>query len=212
MSIEERLNNRYMHIMLQWKAMKPIKYVPFVTNYILLPITLYLLSKQVGNDRVDLYFSQLTYLFVPIMSVWWILLILHEHIEGNGAEVLWIYEKGKLFDVLVFWGIYIISLIPGILYSFTLWLFDFSFYLQIISQSFFYAGAIYMLSFIFKSISTAFIPIFAYNMYADNRIFNILEKVNLKQIQSSGYYFFAGIICFGIGITYHQKIEKHDGN
>lgn len=208
MSFERTITNRLIRIKMQWKAMKRVKYLPFCTNYILLPVTLYLLSKQVGNDRVELYFGQLSCLFVPIMGVWWIVLLLHEYIEGNGAEILWVYERGKILDTLVFWGLYIISLLPGILYTFTLWLIEPSFYIQIIAQSFFYAGALYMLSFLFKSVSAAFVPIFAYNLYADNRIYGLLEKANMKFIQTSSYYFLIGGIFLCIGITYHTQLEK----
>ncbi len=206
MSFEGALKNKMTRILIQWRGMKWLRYIPFLVNYFILPGTLYAFSKFVDNYELENYFVQLSFLFIPIMSIWWIVLILHEYTEGKGSEVLWIYEKGKLTDVLIFLAMYILSLIPFMLCAMNVLMVDIALFGQMFAQSFFYAGTIYMLAFMFHSVTAAFIPVFAYNLYAYDRIYQLLEKANINSIQSSGYYLFIGIIFFGIGITYHKNL------
>lgn len=206
MSIERKLKNRINRLFLQWKGIGKLMYLPFFVTYILLPLSVYAFGRISEEYDPESYFQELSLLFIPIMSVWWSVMILQEYVEGNGHELLWLHERGKVLDVLIYFILYFVTAYPIIAYSMNIWGIELDFYLFLFSQSFFYLGVVYVLSFLAKSVVVAFIPIFAYNLYANDRISVILESLNATGIQSTGSYFMAGIICFILGITYHRRL------
>ena len=104
-------------IRFEWKGFGRIKYLPFIVDYILLPLFVIVCTKTSVMYREEFYFSLHGEYFIPFMSIWWIILILQEYVEGVGSEVIRIYDKNKLPELFFYFCIYLISLIPIFVFS-----------------------------------------------------------------------------------------------
>ena len=49
----EKIMNRFDRTALQWRGMGPLKYLPFLVCYVLVPVTIYILQ-SVESDSADL--------------------------------------------------------------------------------------------------------------------------------------------------------------
>lgn len=209
MCAEGRLLNRLRIVWIQWKGMKKIKYIPFLVNYILLPATILVLKRLPDSSYPEIYIEELVFLFIPALSTWWPVCILQEYIEGDGAETLRLYERSKLADVCAYLLLYYLCIIPLIVCLMNLFPdIEPEIYLRLLTQCIFSVGAVYMFSFMFHSITAAFIPVLAYDLFAGNRIYRLLESINMANIETSGFYVFGGLVFFLIGATYHRYIRN----
>lgn len=202
MSVKEKLKIWSERLKLQWRGCGKLMYVPLAVNYILLPVTAYIMARNsMYHDYGNAFVEQMFY-FVPVMSVWWIMLIMQEYVEGDGHEVLWVYNKNKVFDVLAYTVLYLISLLPhldiGVFYldayigNFTI----------IFAQCIFYSGVMFVLSMATRSIVPGFVFALAYTLYSGARMNEILEAVHLYSLKSEGGYVFAAVVCFVLGTTF----------
>lgn len=209
MCAEGRLLNRLRMIWIQWRGMKKIKYIPFLVNYILFPISILALKRLPDNSYPEIYVEQLAFLFIPALSIWWPACILQEYIEGDGAETLRLYEQSKLADVCAYLVLYYICIMPLILCFMNRYPRIMpEIYLRLFAQCIFSVGAVYMFSFMFQSITAAFIPVLAYDLFAENRIFTLLSRLQIENVVTTGSYVFCGIVFFLIGVTYHRYIRN----
>ena len=207
MSIEGKLDYWLSGLWIQWKGMGRLKYLPFIVNYIIIPVSLYIYWKMDAKYFTD-HINEQIFFFIPIMSIWWEILLLQQYVEGEGRELLWIHKQNKLLDIMVYFILYIVSLFP--ILKFVMDKMDDSYEVipLLLAQCFMYTGVVYMFCLIFSSVAIAFIPIFVYTLFADNRISLMLSYDAVGSIQTPMYYMFAGVIFIMFGGTYNKFRNK----
>lgn len=207
MSIENKLDYWVDRIRIQWQGMGWWKYLPFLVIYIFLPINVWIYSRIDAVYYID-YLEEQAVFFVPLMAIWWELLLLQQYIEGEGRELLWIERSSKLADCVFYLCMYFLCLGPLLIYLMN--------YIEegdhilpaLLSQSFLYSGCFYMVSLLTSSISMGFIIVFIYSLFSENRIAFLLDGVGFGGIQSPLVYTIAGVFLFIIGERYYRTHEK----
>ena len=207
MSIEGKLDYWLSGLWIQWKGMVRLKYLPFIVNYIIIPVSLYIYWRMHVEYFTD-HIKEQVFFFVPIMSVWWEILLLQQYVEGDGRELLWINNQNKLFDIIVYFILYIISLFPILKFVMEIMEDGYEVIPLLLAQCFMYTGVVYMFCLIFSSVAMAFIPIFVYTLFADNRISLMLSYNAVGSFQTPMYYMEAGIIFIILGLIYKRYHKK----
>ena len=194
---------------LQWRGIGKLKYVPFLVNYLILPVSIKILGSAPGQYDEPYYFFELAFYFIPFMSVWWILMIMQEYVEGMGNEVIKIYDRQKVFDIVVYFVLYVISIQPLYKYAKLYWEADDLTMQLIISQGFFYLGISYLIIILFKSIVAAVVPIFMFTLLSGLHFSNIAERMHINDFRTVGGYVVIGGICLMLGVIMQTPVEKY---
>lgn len=96
----EKIMNRFDRTALQWRGMGPLKYLPFLVCYVLVPVTIYILqSAGTTYHLLDTMWNQIALIY-PIMAAWWTALCV-EPVMGQEGELFGLYERNKWVDVLI---------------------------------------------------------------------------------------------------------------
>lgn len=198
------------HLFLQLKGVGKLYFVPIIVLYILLPFILWADYSASGNSIDRIFVAQCNF-FMPILSVWWVFLVMKEYVEGEGKEVLYLNEHSKFKEVIILYVYYVIHL----LFFFGVALFFipnvvFALFLQIILASFFYCGLGYLFLYLTQNISIAFLPLICYSIYCSNS--GVLSVAFLNRsiyweypIKYTIEMIVAGCICFGVGIHLNKR-------
>lgn len=208
MSIENKLDYWIDRLKIQWKGMGKLKYLPLFVIYIIIPFSVWLYSRIDHEYYFDYLEEQLVF-FVPLLSVWWALLLLQQYVEGEGRELLWIEKGNRLVDIIIYLFLYMLTLIPMILYIMNNMTRGLIVIPVLLLQSFMFSGCFYMLSMVCASISVGFVVVFIYALFSGNRIMSLATKIGFDGLQSTLFYLIAGIFCFIIGEMYHAFREKN---
>lgn len=205
MSIKERMITRAERIYLQFRGMGAPMFLPILADYIILPLTIYVLAKSGDYRGAGDYAYTLAFLLLPMMSVWWLILVMEKCLEEEG-ELFFLYERGKWVDVLWYYLTYLLLILPLCQYFMNRW-FD-TFWLSdiaaLLAQCFFSVCLVYLLCFMTKSVVISFVTVLAFTLYINGRLFTILEQFGLYQWVSSSGYLVTGIVCLLLGITFQK--------
>lgn len=72
-------------------------------------------SSSADRDLLFIQVCDFTQYLIPMFSVWWILFVLREYVEGEGNELLYVNRyKLKFFDILALFVFYLLCV--GVLY------------------------------------------------------------------------------------------------
>jgi hypothetical protein len=205
MYVERKLNLWIEKLFLQWKGVGKVMYLPLLINYIILPLFCIICGKSSITYDEHYYFIEYGFYFIPFLSVWWILMVLQEYMEGIGHEVIWIYDRHKFIDILTYFILYVIAMIPLFLWVHKYWLIDNSTIILLLSQSFLYFGITYFMIFTFHSILTAIVPIFAYTLFSDTLLSNLIDTLKIYDFRNTRGYLFIGICLLILGFVRRQK-------
>lgn len=157
-------------IYLSFKNLKGYYLIPVIIVLVFLPILTIGITYMVGDvegSRI-LVFREIEK-FVPLLSLWWIVFIFKEYVEGDGNELLYCVGgsgKVKLTQVLLafFWYVtHIGALFLG--YS-IFWDNIFLEFLKIVIQCFFFTSSFYMLIYTLKSTTISFMLLLVYKLFA----------------------------------------------
>lgn len=192
-------------IRFEWKGFGRIKYLPFIVDYILLPLFVIVCTKTSVMYREEFYFSLHGEYFIPFMSIWWIILILQEYVEGVGSEVIRIYDKNKLPELFFYFCIYLISLIPIFVFSVKAWEVDIETIEMFLAESIFYFGVVVFMTFAFKSILAAVVSVLGYTLLSQSVLNDLWEKFKLNDFRNVRGYIFVGICFIILGIVEKQR-------
>ncbi len=193
---------------MQWKGIGLLMYIPFLANYVLLPFSVYVLSSAAQISIPSDYFAIQGEFFIPFMSTWWMLMILYEHLEGDGNEILWLRDNKKLFDVIMCILIYAVSLVPLFAVLKPIWNIELYIYISIIQLCVFYIGLAFAVAYISRSLVAAFLTILMYTLYKNTVIQSVMEVLNIDVFQFQIGYVIVGIICFLLGMTYMRHWKE----
>lgn len=198
------------HFFLQLRGVGKWYFVPIVVLYILLPFLIFM-DYCTSTDSIESIFATQCVFFMPVLSVWWVFLVMKEYIEGEGSEVLYLNGHSKLMEVVMLYIYYVIHLIPFFwVASFFIQGIAIGLFFQMTLASFFYCGLGYLLLYLMKNIAIAFLPLMCYSMYGSRS--NILKVAFLNHatywVDPMKYaieIIVAGCICFGVGIYLNKK-------
>ncbi len=165
---------------LNFRNVKGFYYIPLVFLYIVLPVLNIATIRQYGvcENAFTIICNDIQK-FAPIMCSWWVIFAFKEYIEGDGCEVLYVYKKSIVLDVILIYIWYLIHItILMIVYSFyftNIWLI----FMRIAIQSLFFASGAYLCMFLFKSISISFMFIFVYEIICLFTNFGITKYISI---------------------------------
>lgn len=152
---------RHLSLLLQrccWhlKNLRLLFWIPIVIINLVLPALAFLRYQKDGIGPVmlvDLVENMM--LFLPFLSVWWVIFILREYVEADGCEVLYVCrDKIKLADALCPFLLYLLNI--ALLYGFFTFLFPSAMpmeYGRMLCICCFFFGLTYFLVFLTKSIT-----------------------------------------------------------
>ena len=112
----EKIMNRFDRTALQWRGMGPLKYLPFLVCYVLIYI---LQSAGTTYHLLDTMWNQIALIY-PIMAAWWTALCV-EPVMGQEGELFGLYERNKWVDVLIYFVLYDIMIVPVCLWIMNRW-------------------------------------------------------------------------------------------
>lgn len=138
-------------------------------------------------------------LLLPICSIWWVYFISREYLEGDGRELLVVYQSkysARLCETMLTWIWYSLHLTVCILIH-TIWFQNMGpALLQLLAQSLFFAGIYVFLAGATGNASFSFLGVVAY--YFTTAFLSqgtILEKL--------------AILDFSVDITYSLLLERY---
>ena len=146
-------------------------WVPVVVLYLITPFLIYVqykIGERIGDGHGALYsgiIKQCQHLY-PLFSVWCMIFVMHEYIEGEGNELLYIQNKIKFIEVGILYVYYMLLMLPAFfiycyLFHEMIWL-----YLKLAVICFFYMAFTYFLTYLTKSTVITFMAALIYTMIA----------------------------------------------
>lgn len=205
MFTERRLGAWFEKIRLEWRGFGKTKYLPFIVNYIVLPLFVVVCANASYMNKEDYYFAENGSYFIPFMSVWWMILILQEYVEGIGSEVIRIYDKNKMPEMFFYFAIYILSIIPISVFAVKVWKVDVDTIEMFMAQSVFYFGLIIFMTFTFRSILAAVVSVLGYTLLSQSILDEIWEKFRLNDFRDVKGYIFVGVCLLILGIVEKRR-------
>lgn len=205
MFTERRLGAWFEKIRLEWRGLGKTKYLPFIVNYIVLPLFVVVCANASYMNKEDYYFAENGSYFIPFMSVWWMVLILQEYVEGIGSEVIRIYDKNKMLEMFFYFAIYILSIIPISVFAVKIWKVDVDTIEMFMAQSVFYFGLIIFMTFTFRSILAAVVSVLGYTLLSQSILDEIWEKFRLNDFRDVKGYIFVGVCLLILGIVEKRR-------
>ncbi|MBO1679194.1 hypothetical protein [Bittarella massiliensis (ex Durand et al. 2017)] len=96
-----------------FKNLKTLFWVPLVFLFVVMPVCIGGIFNASAEYEREAILQTLIFMqqIIPIFSTWWIVFILREYIDGDGAEILYTYEgiyTSKLKVVLLTLGVYLV--------------------------------------------------------------------------------------------------------
>lgn len=206
MNVRDNLSAFIEKIYLQCRGMGIIMCMPIAVNYVILPFTVFVLERNSDiYDSVTLVWNQLS-LFIPLMSVWWVVLILEKNLNETG-ELFYLYEKTKWLDIIVYYVMYLLIMLPLCLYFMNRWPgeIDFYNYGELFAQSFFCVCLVFLLCFLTRSIVFSFVTILVFNLFIHGRLYFILQRFGAAGWISGGGYVMVGLFCLLLGVSFQKS-------
>ncbi len=167
---------------LQAKNMKWMFFIPLIVFYILIPLMAYAytLGPRTPED-INTTLVDVSYFYVPVVSVWWLYLSLKEYLEGEGNELL-VMSGGIGAMSAVFFCATVISFSPVFLF------YDNSMgeitdlFLQMTVASFLMYGVVLAAAFAFRSVAVAILAALCYAILGTSTVeeFSLIEYGSMQ--------------------------------
>lgn len=166
MYIKRNLIRAIRNLCFQIKGIGVFIFIPILGLYVFMPVKLQV--EYIAYERLSMVYDLIlkdTQFFIPLLSVWYTIFILHYCLEEPGHDLLYIRKRSKLLNVLIIYMIYLIMLLPLFaIYSRFFpemwWL-----YIKIAIICLFYQSIVYFFSFLCGKIEPAIIVILLYTIY-----------------------------------------------
>ena len=199
------LKNRIERMKMQCLGIGPLMLLPFLANYLFLPLSIYLLSLRASEDAVATFAWKELSIFFPLMSVWWILLLLERRMQEQG-EIFFLYERTGWLDVLLYYVLYVLVFFPLCIWFMNQWsdMIWFYNYLDLLGEAFFLSCWVYLLCHMSGAIVAPFITVLVFSLFLDGRLYMYLERYGMDAWLSAGGYMVVGILCLLLGMTFQN--------
>lgn len=181
------MKKRIQLLVLSFRGISGLYGIPIIVVLLIAPIASYLFISQHGLEPSLPTIASFFQIAIPISPVFWLMGVLREYIEGDGNEILFIYQQAgrtRIIEVvlLIVWYVLHISLLFVILSGYYSFAKLESIYLRIVIQSLFFASFFYLLAYMIRSISMVLLAVLSYYFmtafYAQD---SILEKLSIFQ-------------------------------
>lgn len=145
---------------IELKATGKAEFVPPVGLFIVLP-AIFVMNYLSMRDVLALasVMEVIADILVPLLSVWWVLMVLREYIESDGNEILYVYAgKTQVGTVVTLLALYIVCaavLMFGCALIYPLMALEF---FEVALNCILYVGVSYFLVFLTRSVAITFIP------------------------------------------------------
>ena len=185
---------------MQAKNMKILFFVPLAVFYIVIPLMVYAFTlNPLGPQDPNTSLVDVSYLLIPVFSVWWLYLSLKEYLEGEGNELL-VMSGGVGAVSGVFFCAAVVSWLPVFLF------FDNSkdeitaLFLQMIVASFLMYGVVLAASFLFRSVAAAILAALCYAILGTSSVdkFSFIKYGSMNDIM----WFDSALPLIGLGIVF----------
>lgn len=137
-----------------WIDLKNIRlhvWVPVIAALILVPLTVWGFYQISGNTEDITEASSLIQMYLPFLSIWWIVFVFRQYADGSGRELLHMHCKSQVGECLFFQALFfLITAVPYVLFSFFYKNMAYE-YLRIAVQSFALSSLAYCILFLFRS-------------------------------------------------------------
>ena len=159
-------------------------FVPYAFIYLIIPLLAFCDILQ-GFDTNFCYEN--TYLkiqfFCPFFAIWWAVFGFREHIEGKCREILLVYKKNILLELLAVYGLYFINIpvlliLCNILFQYNYFNFLFIFFVQ----SFAFFSVAVSFSILIKNIALPFIVCILYEIFCMTANAEFMVYINMLSV------------------------------
>lgn len=163
----EKNINKFRFLYLTLKGMGVIFFVPYIFIFLILPVATYMENLS-GNNFDNLYYYSfvLIQILCPFFSIWWSLLGFREFIDGNGKEILLVYKKSILPELLLTYLLYFLHMI--VVFAIYVFAFNFNYFPYLIiytAEAFAFFAVPLSLAFWLKNMSIPFIIAIIYEIF-----------------------------------------------
>lgn len=180
MRIKKHLN-KIIITRLTLKGIGKLYFVPLLFLFVVIP-SMTFMNFAAGYDYDTCYYFSYINIqsFFPFFAIWWTLFGFREYIEGSGREILIVYKKIFLPELLLIYIFYflhfcILLLFYVIIIRFNYWGYIFIFF----CQSFAFFSITISLSIFLKSIAIPFIFSILYEVFCMNANADFLKPINM---------------------------------
>lgn len=113
MSAKRNLKFLCLRLFYHLRGMKAMFWVPIAGLNILIPLLNYRSFLKAGSDEIAMLpqeFHRLMAIAAPVLCVWWVIFVLREYVEPDGAEALYVCPaRNKLWDALALFLLFIVN-------------------------------------------------------------------------------------------------------
>lgn len=213
----KNLTLHFQRIILMLKSTKALFFVPVVITNVFIPFLNFVSYRANGiSDELYNNIIQFSQIFIPFLSVWWVVFILRDFIDSDGNEMLYVNKKWSLLlDFIAIFFVYIIDVI--ILYIFYIGFFPNMKYelIKLLSICIFYFGLMFFASRLTNSITiTLFILTFylmanvmIYGLEGVFPLYYTIRAANRQMLLCNSLPLgFTGVILFILGVKIRKKL------
>ena len=158
----------FQRMCLHLKSMGLLVLVPVVVLDFLYPTLIFLAYRNVGfNEYLMMSIKDISYTYLPFFSVWYVIFSLHEYVESDGNELLYVSKrKVRLTDAAILFVLYMSNVaLYLVVFSFAfkaIWMFG----LMLLCVCFMYLGMTYLLLFASGSLTLTLMGLLIYTLVA----------------------------------------------
>lgn len=141
--------------------------IPVLVVLLVAPTVSFLFISQYGAEPSLPAIASYFQIAIPIFPVCWLMGTLREYIEGDGNEVLFIYQQAgrtRILEVIILIAWYIFHI--GLFFMFLAKYYPLArlegLFLRVVIQSVFFSSCFYMLAYLIRSISMTLLAILSY--------------------------------------------------
>ncbi len=193
----EKLIRSIKLIQLNLKSMGLLYFIPYVFLFLILPLSTYIsLTSGTAKEQCFLNSYFQIQMFCPFFAVWWTLFGFREFSEGKMRELLLVYQKSILKELIIVWVYYILHMIIMLVLYLCLFGFNYFHSMMILTiQSFAFFSVGISLSFLIKNIALSFVICILYELIGMFGQIDILQPISMLSL-SFPQNFFDGIVPY----------------
>lgn len=180
MCLKKYINRVYL-IRLTLKGMGMLYFVPDTFLFLVLPFLTYLDFAK-GYSIEQCYFSTyiMIQIFCPFFAIWWTLFGFREYVEGKSRELLLVYKKSLIVELILVFVYYFLHICVLLgLYCIMLNLNYFNYVFVFFVQTFAFFSISFSLSIILKNIAIPFIISVCYEIFCMTANIDFLKFINM---------------------------------
>lgn len=166
MPAEKHLKFLFLRLFYHLRSLKTLFWVPVAGLNVVAPLLNYRAFQKAGVEELALLpqeFHHLMAIAAPVLCVWWVIFVMREYVEADGAEVLYVcHARNKLWDVIALFLLFLVDL--SVLYMVYIYLFAemWRSFCMLLCVCVFLFGLSFLLMFLTKSVSITLMVVLLY--------------------------------------------------